>query len=381
MAAQLSTACRAEVPRRRINPQLLHQHFDTLAETPEAVEKLRTFIFDFAARGLLVEQNPKDTPAAELLKRIEANKARLVKQEKIKARASLPPIENAPYEIPSNWKWTALGNTGQVFNGNSVSESVKYDLSKVKDGLPFIATKDVGYGRDGLAYENGLQVPLGDADYKVAHKHAILICAEGGSAGKKMGQTDRDICFGNKLLANEVWEGIQPRFILSVYQSSMFFREFSSRMTGIIGGIARSEFLTLPIPIPPPEEQIRIVAKVEELLALCDELEAAQTAARENRTRLVRSALDHLATGVRPSSGAAAWCGRRALEFSGIVVRADLAAPEDGRTPHDFRRHAAFVLNQFPHLTAAPEDVPALRQAILSLAVQGHIGTSDKSDW
>jgi hypothetical protein len=46
-----------------------------------------------------------------------------------------------------------------------------------------------------------------------------------------------------------------------------------------------------------------------------------------------------------------------------------------------FRRHAAFVLNQFPHLTAAPEDVPALRQAILSLAVQGHIGTSDKSDW
>jgi type I restriction enzyme S subunit len=145
--------------------------------------------------------------------------------------------------------------------------------------------------------------------------------------------------------------------------------------------ISGKDFALVPVPLPPLAEQRRIVAKVEELLALCDELEEAQTAAREHRTRLVRSALDHLATGVRPSSGAAAWCGRRALEFSGIVVRADLAAPEAGRTPHDFRRHAAFVLNQFPHLTAAPEDVPALRQAILSLAVQGHIGTSDKSDW
>jgi hypothetical protein len=53
MAAQLSTACRAEVPRRRINPQLLHQHFDTLAETPEAVEKLRKLVLDFAIRGRL----------------------------------------------------------------------------------------------------------------------------------------------------------------------------------------------------------------------------------------------------------------------------------------------------------------------------------------
>ncbi len=208
-----------------MNRAQLLQNFDTLAETPDAVVKLRTFVFDFAVRGRLVEQNPKDTPVEELLKRIAANKERLVKQRKIKAATSLPQIENAPYEIPSSWKWIALGNTGQVFNGNSVSESVKYDLSKVKDGLPFIATKDVGYGRDGFAYENGLRVPLGDDDYKVAHKHSILICAEGGSAGRKMGQTDRDICFGNKLLANEVWDGIQPRFILSVYQSSMFFRE------------------------------------------------------------------------------------------------------------------------------------------------------------
>ena len=94
----------------------------------------------------------------------------------------------------------------------------------------------------------------------------------------------------------------------------------------------------LILAIPPIGEQKRIFARVAELFALCDEMEARQTAARECRARLVHSAFNHLT--VAPS-------------------------------PKDFRRHAAFVLREFPHLSATPDAIPALRQAILALAVRG----------
>ena len=99
------------------------------------------------------------------------------------------------------------------------------------------------------------------------------------------------------------------------------------------------EFEHQAFPLPPLAEQKRIVAKVEELLAFCDELEAAQTAAREHRTRLVRSALDHLTT---------------------------------AQTEPEFRQHAAFVLQ---HSDLVLDSVFDLRKAILQLAIQGHIKT------
>jgi type I restriction enzyme S subunit len=120
---------------------------------------------------------------------------------------------------------------------------------------------------------------------------------------------------------------------------------------------SKDKIIRTVAPLPPLAEQYRIVAKVEELLALCDELEARQTAAREHRTHLVRSALDHLTAGARPSPGAA--------------TPARETTPDSlGDSQPD---HAAFVLREFSSLTATPEDVPALRQAILSLAVQGRL--------
>jgi type I restriction enzyme S subunit len=231
-----------------------------------------------------------------------------------------------------------LGNTGRIFNGTSVNESEKIVLSKVAEGLPFIATKDVGYGRDPLFYENGLKVPLDASGYKVARAGAVLICAEGGSAGKKVGQTDRDICFGNKLCANEVWPGIDPRFILSLYQTTEFFKQFSAKMTGIIGGIARSELLLLPVPLPPFAEQKRIVAKVDELMALCDRLEVQQQ--------------------------------ERATQHAALT-RASLARFADAPTPANL----PFLFHSFYPIPPAD-----LRKSILTLAVQGKLVLQDPND-
>lgn len=246
--------------------------FEIFADAPDAVVKMREVILESAIRGKLVPQLSSEKPASELLKNLA-----VAELQESRKHAPLAPVGDDVYlDLPSGWAWTRLGLTGRIFNGDSVSESGKAELAKVEHGLPFIATKDVGYGRDPLNYENGLKVSLHDSRFKVARANAVLICAEGGSAGRKVGITDRDICFGNKLYANEVREGVDHRYISYVYQTPTFYKEFAARMTGIIGGIARSSFLSLPIPLPPAEEQMRIVARVDELMALCDQLEAQQ---------------------------------------------------------------------------------------------------------
>jgi type I restriction enzyme S subunit len=274
------------------------EKFDELAHAPDSVDKMRELILESAIRGKLVLQDTCDEPASELLKRVA-----FIQDGQSKKRAALAPVGDDAYlELPTGWEWTRLGNTGRIFNGDSVNESGKAKLANVMEGLPFIATKDVGYGRDMLVYDNGLKVPRNDPSFKVARATAVLICAEGGSAGRKIGITDRDICFGNKLYANEVWEGIHPRYVFYVYQAPTFFKEFASRMTGIIGGIARSEFLSLPIPLPPVKEQKRIVAKVDELMALCDQLEAQQQERKTRHAALARASLARFADEPTPAN-------------------------------------------------------------------------------
>ena len=310
------------------------EKFDQFADAPDAVAKMRELILESAIRGMLVPHNASDEPASELLKRMAR-----VQAGQVLKQAALPPVGDDAYlQVPPGWAWTRLGNTGRIFNGDSVSESGKAELAKVEDGLPFIATKDVGYGRAALVYDNGLKVPLRDPRFKVARANAVLICAEGGSAGRKIGITDRDICFGNKLYANEVSAGIHHRYIFYVYQAPTFFREFAARMTGIIGGIARSEFRSLPIPLPPEKEQKRIVAKVDELMALCDRLEAQQ---QERETR-------HAA-----------------------LARASLARFADAPTPANL----PFLFH--PSYAIPPAD---LRKSILTLAVQGKLVPQDPND-
>ena len=168
--------------------EVFFEKFDELADAPDALVGVRRLVLDSAVRGKLVEQDLRDEPASALLERIEFERAQLEMKGELKKGIQLPAVDVGPYELPVGWEWTRLGNTGRIFNGTSVNESEKIVLSKVTDGFPFIATKDVGYGRERLSYDNGLKVPLNAAGFKVARAGAVLICAEGGSAGKKVGR-------------------------------------------------------------------------------------------------------------------------------------------------------------------------------------------------
>jgi type I restriction enzyme S subunit len=95
---------------------LLARHFDIAVESPDGIKKLRGLILSLAMKGKLVPQNPNDPPASELLKEIEAEKARLVKEGKIKNQETLPPIrpEEIPYDLPQGWEWVRLIDIGEI---------------------------------------------------------------------------------------------------------------------------------------------------------------------------------------------------------------------------------------------------------------------------
>ena len=292
-----------------MNPETFFDNFGMLADVPDGVSKLRGLILQLAAQGKLVPQDPNDEPAAVLLGKIKAEKERLVKEGKIRKPKKLPGIseDEILFDLPICWEWSRLNDFGTIFNGNSVNSHKKTIYSKVKEGMPYIATKDVGYGSLDIRYDNGIKIPFGEEKFKVAHANSILICSEGGSAGKKIGLTDRDICFGNKLFTNETFNGVLPKYVFYLYQSRFFRLSFNEKMTGIIGGISLSNFLSLVVPLPPLNEQKRIVARVDQLMALCDELEIRQQKKQESRLRLNSAALDKLLTAHEPAEFANHW--------------------------------------------------------------------------
>jgi type I restriction enzyme S subunit len=249
------------------------------------------------------------------------------------------------YSLPHGWQWVRLGAVGNIFNGNSINAFEKESKYAGVEGLPYIATKDVGYGFEPLDYDNGICIPPDEEKFRIAHQGAVLICAEGGSAGKKCGLTDRDICFGNKLFANELYGQIPSRFILYVYLSPAFRASFTAAMTGIIGGVSIAKFFEIPIPLPPLEEQHRIVAKVDQLIAQCDVLGKLRIERKKKRLATHAAALSQLLDNTGNRSADDAW---------------------------------AFITQHFGDLYSVKENVTELRKTILQLAVRGRL--SDQTD-
>jgi type I restriction enzyme S subunit len=308
---------------------ILYSQFGGIASAPNGVERLRELILSLAVRGKLVPQDPNDEPASKLLEKLRAQKTKSIKEGMArKTRATeINTDEDIPYTLPPSWKWSQISEIGSVFNGNSISDDEKVSIySKVTKGLPFVATKDVGYGRTSIVYDNGLRIPFDAPQFKIAHKGAVLICAEGGSAGKKLAITDKDICFGNKLFANEVHQGIVPKFVFYIYQSRIFRDLFRQKMTGIIGGISLNSFLRMPIPIPPYKEQERIASKIDELMEACDRLEAQQADAEAAHKILVKTLLVSLTQSQDAADFASNW--RRISEHFDMLFNDEASIEE-----------------------------------------------------
>ena len=253
-------------------------------------ERLKKSILKEAVEGKLINQNKKDKPASELLKRIKAEREKLIKSGKIKVNKNISAIyrkgnsfyekieneeicidEELPFEIPKTWEWTKLSFVSDMFTGNSINENEKNLKYKgLSEGYFYVATKDVNFNNE-IDYYNGVRIPKNSKKFRIAPKNSILFCVEGGSAGKKIAITDKDICFGNKLCCF-VSYGIDIKYLYYYIQSPMFIYDFKRNTTGIIGGVSINTLKQMFLPLPPIEEQKRIVEKLDKLINACEEL-------------------------------------------------------------------------------------------------------------
>jgi len=248
-------------------------------------DKLKKSILQEAIQGKLVPQIADEGTAQELLEQIRQEKLQLVKDGKLKKSALTDSIifkgddnkyyeqvgkkclditEQIPFETPKNWVWTRLSHIANIYTGNSISETEK--KSKFTDviGRYYIGTKDVDFNNR-IIYDNGIAIPKQyEPDFRLAPNNSILMCIEGGSAGRKIAILNQDVCFGNKLCCFSPFVGI-GKYMYYYLQSPSFFELFNLNKTGIIGGVSIAKVKEILIPLPPIKEQQRIVAQIEKL--------------------------------------------------------------------------------------------------------------------
>ena len=325
---------------------VLFADFDRLIQSPESVHRLRRFILDLAVRGKLVPQDPNDEPASELLKRIAAEKARLVKAGEIRKGKVLPTIkiDEAPFRIPVKWCWVRFGNIADFSAGRTPTRN---EPSFWNTGdFPWISIADMNDGetltttRETVSEKSAKQIFRSDPE-----QVGTMIM----SFKLTIGKIAR---LGIRAFHNEAIISIRPyvvEFDPYLFKALPFFAKQGDTKGAIKGAtLNRESTANIPIPLPPLAEQRRIVAKVNELMALCDRLEAARAEREATRDRLATASL------------------------------ARLNAPDPD--PAMFQHNVAFALNNLTPLTTRPDQIKALRQNILNLAVRGKLVPQDRND-
>jgi type I restriction enzyme S subunit len=319
-----------------MNADRLLAHYEQIADAPDALARLRRFVLDLAVRGKLVPQDANDEPASELLKRIAKEKARLVKTGEIRTPKAIPALPEAPFPIPSNWRWSQLAEIGVLSPRNEAPDTLEASFvpmpmiaaeygvanqhevrtwGEIKKGYTHFAEGDVGLAKITPCFENG--------------KSAVFRNLTGG-----IGAGTTELHIVRPLFVDQ-------DFILLFLKSPHFIETGIPKMTGTAGQkrVPTEYFAHSPFPLPPLAEQHRIVAKVDELMGLCDRLEAARAGRERSRDRLAAASL------------------------------ARLNAPD----PETFQDDARFALDALPALTTRPDQIKRLRQTILNLAVRGKL--------
>jgi type I restriction enzyme, S subunit len=324
--------------------RLLEQHFDTAFAVPDGIARLRELILTLAMQGRLVEQDPNDPPASELLKEIQAEKQQLVKAGKIRKTKTLPPIkpEEVPYELPKGWEWVRLGEIGIINPRNNAEDSAKAGFvpmpmipegfsekhqyeerpwSEIKKGYTHFSDGDVGMAKITPCFENA--------------KSCIF---SGLPNGIGAGTTELHI-FRN------TFKSVVPRFLLYFLKNPRRIYRAVSKMTGSAGQkrVPTPYFTEEAFPLTPIKEQQRIVDRIDQLMARCDELEKLRKEREEKRLAIHAAAINQL-----------------------------LDAP-DGSAKN-------FIQEHFDELYTVKENVAELRKAILQLAVMGRLVPQNPDD-
>lgn len=317
-----------------MDAQTFLNNFATIADAPGGLQRLRELVLDLAVGGRLVEHDPGEGEGNAVVEGGGAAIADAVARGWSRRREVPDPTpDQIPFPIPESWTWTRLPlvthGLGQLI---PKSHFTYIDVSSVNgeegslNGVPAVVTPDQAPSRARKVVERGVVL------YSTIRPYL-----------KNIVHIDRD--FDPPAIASTAFAvlrpvpGVDPRYLKTCLRSSYFNRFVESRQKGVAYPAINDGDLALGlIPVPPPAEQERIVAKVDELMGQCDELESRQNRRQRTTTRFRGSALHALA---------------------------------QAETLDDLRRAWERVSFNWPTLTAVPDSLDAVRHAILQLAVTG----------
>lgn len=331
---------------------LLTDNLPLLAGAPNGIKRLRELILELAVRGKLVPQNLNDEPAAELLKRISEEKARLMAAGKIK---NTKPTNEDPaeilYEIPSTWAVASLGQVVEIVRGITFPASEKSKepelgrvaclrTANVQDKIEW---DDLLYIRESFVSRHDQYVKPHDIVMSMANSRELV-----GKVALIGSELKQKTTIGGFLgVLRPVL--IEPRFVMALLRTPHARNALieSSSQTTNIANVSLGKLRPLPFAIPPLAEQRRIVSKVDELIALCDRLEARQAGAQSAHAQLVKALLD------------------------------SLTQTSDAT---DFTARWQLLAEHFQTLFTTETSIDALKQSLLQLAVMGKLVQQDSND-
>ena len=255
---------------------------------------LRQKILDLAIHGKLVPQDPNDEPASVLLERIRDEKERLIKEGKIKrpkktkATSDKPHYENVPFEVPSSWVWTTLGDIAEIITGNTPSKDIKEYYS---GNIPFFKPTDLEQGIH-TKYSKDRLTPLGFEQSRKLPANSVLVTCIGATIGKTGLTTVEGTC-NQQINAIIPTSAILAKFLFYVCISDYMQHEIKANASATTLPILnKANFSKIAITIPPLQEQSRIVKSIEHWLSLVDCIEGN----KENLQRTIREAKSKILT-------------------------------------------------------------------------------------
>ena len=321
-----------------MTPQKFIEVFDTVAEAPGGIERLRELVLQLAVRGKLVPQDAGDGPATSILERNAKKKKHLVDQRKISKPKALPNLSlNAiPFNVPETWQWIRLGDVALVVMGNSPPGSSYNDQGH---GVPLVNGPS--------EFSSGAFGPIIRRKYTTEPKQMctagdMLVCVRATTGRTNIAAFDA--CIGRGVALVRAWDAQQ---YVNLYLWHVGTELLATGRGTTFPSISYADLAGKPLPLPPLAEQHRIVAKVDELMRLIDQLETTRHSREEVRISARDSALAALRNAATP-------------EEVGIV----------------WTRIAEWMDDLF----TAPADLASLRESVLQLAVRGRLVPQDKGD-
>ncbi|HFQ5428941.1 TPA: restriction endonuclease subunit S [Vibrio vulnificus] len=317
------------------------------------IKKLRELILELAVRGKLVPQDPNDEPASVLLERIAAEKAQLVKENKIKKPKKLPEIteDDIPFKLPEGWTFSRLENLCELITKGSSPKWQGVSYTENPEDVLFVTSENVGAFELLLDKKKYVEKKFNEIEPRsILRKDDFLMNIVGASIGRTalynidyLANINQAVC-----LIRSFPQQVITRFFLTFFNSlTCVSYMYDKQVENARPNLSMGNISKFVIPVPPFNEQHRIVAKVDELMALCDQLEQ-QTEAN--------------------------------LDAHQVLVETLLATLTNSQDATELMANWARISEHFDTLFTTEQSIDQLKQTILQLAVMGKLVAQDPND-